>query len=67
MRAPSLASQLLQGVGCSREGMVGFEGAIAGKPAPAGDLVQPRANGGLLGRYRQQAGSHSGLSAFASN
>ncbi|CAI8735012.1 hypothetical protein EMIT0P218_130087 [Pseudomonas sp. IT-P218] len=47
--------------------MVGFEGAIAGKPAPAGDLVQSRVNGGLLGRYRQQAGSHSGLSAFASN
>ena len=67
VRAPSLASQLLQGVGCSREGMVGFEGAIAGTPAPAGDLVQSRVNGGLLGRHRQQAGSHSGLSAFASN
>jgi hypothetical protein len=67
VRAPSLASQFLQGVGYSREGMVGFEGAIAGMPAPTGDWVQSRGNGGLLGRHRQQGGSHSGLSAFASN
>ena len=67
VRAPSLASQLLQGVGCSREGMVGFEGAIAGKPAPAGDLVQSRVNGGLLGCLRRQgawmAGCKGGLQA----
>ena len=36
LRAPSLASQLLQWIGFGRERWVGCEGAFAGKPAPTG-------------------------------
>ncbi len=61
LRPPSLASQLLQWIECSRARLGGCQAVIAGKPAPTVDRVQPRGMGWLSGRLRWQASSHSGL------
>jgi hypothetical protein len=47
LRASSLASQLLQWIGCIRQVVVGFEGVIAGRPAPTVDWVHSLAGGWL--------------------
>ncbi|QAY87834.1 hypothetical protein CUN61_29515 [Pseudomonas arsenicoxydans] len=40
--------------------MVGYQAAIAGKPAPTGFGVHLQENGRLAGRHRWQASSHRG-------
>jgi hypothetical protein len=58
VRPPSPASQLPQGSGyiCRRLG--GWQGVIAGRPAPTGFGVHLQEIGRLSGRHREQARSH---------
>src|SRR6218665_3336248 len=46
-------------MGCIREGLVGCQDAIASKPAPTVGMGACGEIGWMLGRRRQQAGSHS--------
>jgi hypothetical protein len=57
-RPSSLASQLPQGSVYISKRMVGWQAAIAGKPAPTGFDAHLQETGRLSGRHRGQARSH---------
>jgi hypothetical protein len=56
---PSLAGQLPQGLVYICKRLIGWQAAIAGRPAPTGFGLHLQETGRLTGRHRWQASSHN--------